>query len=77
LTKPVTISLDGQLGVPQLDVTTVGPDGVDFVVVMPDGTQASMLGQRPDQGGPSTLNKLQVYVIWLGKDSAVIRLAPA
>jgi hypothetical protein len=77
LTKPVTIALDGRLGVPQLDVTKVGPDGVDFSVVMPDGMQAGMYDQRPDQGGPSTLNKLRVYVIWLGKDSAVIRLAPA
>ncbi|GAB3399686.1 hypothetical protein GCM10027569_02240 [Flindersiella endophytica] len=77
VTKPVTIRLDGKLGVPELPVENIGPDGVDFPIVLPDGTSVGMLGQRPDQGGPSGVNKLRVWVVWLGKDSAVIRLAPA
>lgn len=77
VTKPVTIPLDRDLGVPELPVNNIGPDGVDFPIVLPDGTSVGMLGQRPDQGGPSGVNDLRVWVIWLGEDSAVIKLAPA
>lgn len=73
MTKPVDIQLDDRFGIAQLTVTPT-PNGVDFEAIMASGTVVNMLEQRPDQGGPSTVDDLQVLVVWLGKDSAVIRL---
>ncbi|WP_165401394.1 hypothetical protein [Herbihabitans rhizosphaerae] len=56
---------------------TVAPDGVDFGGVSPSGTVVNAREQRPDQGGPSTINKMTIAVVAIDGTSAVIRLGKA
>ncbi|CAL9513307.1 hypothetical protein [Streptomyces sp. enrichment culture] len=58
-------------------VTAVGAEGVDLSSVGPGGFTSNLLGQRPDQGGPSTVNELSIAVVSIVGDTAKLRLFPA
>ncbi|WEV27122.1 hypothetical protein OYE22_19410 [Streptomyces sp. 71268] len=58
-------------------VSAVGADGVDLSSVDATGFAANLLGQRPDQGGPSTVNELSISVLAITGDTAKLRLFPA
>ncbi|MGW0711975.1 hypothetical protein ACWD4G_39515 [Streptomyces sp. NPDC002643] len=58
-------------------VTAVGAEGVDLTSVDASGFTSNLLGQRPDQGGPSTVNELSISVIAIVGDTAKLRLFPA
>lgn len=58
-------------------VTGVGAEGVDLTSVDATGFTSSLLGQRPDQGGASTINELSIEVVTLTDDTAKLRLFPA
>lgn len=77
VTKPVDITLNGRRGVDILFVTAIDSDGVDFQTISASGFTGNLLEQRPDQGGPSTINRLAVSVVAISGRRAVIRLSPA
>lgn len=52
-------------------------EGVDLTSVSASGFTSSLLGQRPDQGGASTVNELSVAVVEIAGDTAKLRLFPA
>lgn len=58
-------------------VTAVSADGVDLRSVDASGFISDLLGQRPDQGGPSTVNELSIAVVSIVGDTAKLRLFPA
>ncbi|GGO48847.1 hypothetical protein [Streptomyces lasiicapitis] len=58
-------------------VSAVGAKGVDLTSVDATGFTSSLLGQRPDQGGPSTVNELSIAVLAIAGDTAKLRLFPA
>lgn len=58
-------------------VTDVGAEGVDLTSVDATGFTSNLLGQRPDQGGPSTVNELSIAVVSIVGDTAELRLFPA
>ncbi|TQE15975.1 hypothetical protein Sipo8835_43785 [Streptomyces ipomoeae] len=58
-------------------VSAVGPGGVDLSSVDASGFTSNLLGQRPDQGGPSTVNELSIAVVAIVGDTAKLRLFPA
>ncbi|MFD8333172.1 hypothetical protein ACFV42_11000 [Streptomyces solisilvae] len=58
-------------------VSDVGPEGVDLSSVDASGFTSNLLGQRPDQGGPSTVNELSIAVLTIVGDTAKLRLSPA
>ncbi|MGW4400376.1 hypothetical protein ACWEHA_34220 [Amycolatopsis nivea] len=73
VTGPTTIRFAKSLGMSSLDITAVSPAGVDFQSVSPSGMVMSAREQTPDQGGPSTINKLSFEVIALEGSKAVVR----
>jgi hypothetical protein len=78
VTGPVAIPVDpATTGVASLAVSDISPDGVDFLATTSDGTTTNMLGQLPDQGGPSQVNHLAVLVVAYTGRAAVIRLSRA
>ncbi|MDW6058889.1 hypothetical protein SAZ11_13660 [Streptomyces sp. FXJ1.4098] len=58
-------------------VSAVGAEGVDLSSVDASGFTSNLLGQRPDQGGPSTVNELSIAVLAMVGDTAKLRLFPA
>ncbi|MFD8458736.1 hypothetical protein [Streptomyces antimycoticus] len=58
-------------------VSAVGAEGVDLSSVDASGFASNLLGQRPDQGGPSTVNELSIAVLAIAGDTAKLRLFPA
>jgi len=58
-------------------VTAVGAEGVDLTSVDASGFTSSLLGQRPDQGGASTVNELSIAVLTIAGNTAKLRLFPA
>ncbi|WP_125505203.1 MULTISPECIES: hypothetical protein [unclassified Streptomyces] len=58
-------------------VTDVGAEGVDLTSVDATGFTSNLLGQRPGQGGPSTVNGLSIAVVSIAGDTAELRLFPA
>ncbi|TMU98578.1 hypothetical protein [Streptomyces sp. DASNCL29] len=58
-------------------VSAVGAEGVDLSSVDASGFTSNLLGQRPDQGGPSTVNELSIAVLAIVGDTAKLRLFPA
>ncbi|EXU62872.1 hypothetical protein Z951_38945 [Streptomyces sp. PRh5] len=58
-------------------VSAVGAEGVDLSSVDASGFTSNLLGQRPDQGGPSTVNKLSIAVLTIVGHTAKLRLFPA
>lgn len=58
-------------------VTAVGAEGVDLSSVDATGFASNLLGQRPDQGGASTVNELSIAVLAIAGDTAKLRLFPA
>ncbi|MFD5000962.1 hypothetical protein [Streptomyces buecherae] len=58
-------------------VSAVGAEGVDLSSVDASGFTSNLLGQRPDQGGPSTVNELSISVLAITGDTAKLRLFPA
>ncbi|MFJ8537685.1 hypothetical protein [Streptomyces sp. NPDC093591] len=58
-------------------VGAVGAGGVDLTSVDASGFTSNLLGQRPDQGGPSTVNELSIAVLAIVEDTAKLRLFPA
>jgi hypothetical protein len=58
-------------------VSAVGAEGVDLSSVDASGFTSNLLGQRPDQGGPSTVNELSIAVLAIAGDTAKLRLFPA
>ena len=57
--------------------SAVGAEGVDLSSVDASGFTSNLLGQRPDQGGPSTVNELSIAVLAIVGDTAKLRLFPA
>ncbi|MBP2473199.1 hypothetical protein JOF53_002071 [Crossiella equi] len=76
ITKPATVRFNGKHGVGSLHVE-VTPEGVDFSGATSSGTIVRASQQRPDQGGPSTINKLTLLVVALRGTEAVVRFAPS
>jgi hypothetical protein len=74
VTGPVTIRLAKGLGMRSLNITAVSPAGVDFQSTFPSGMVASATGQTPNQGGPSSIDKLSFEVVALEGSKAVVRL---
>ncbi len=58
-------------------VGAVSGEGVDISSVDPSGFTSNLLGQRPDQGGPATINELSISVLAITGDTAKLRLFPA
>lgn len=58
-------------------VSAVGAEGVDLSSVDATGFTSNLFGQRPDQGGPSTVNELSIAVLAIAGDTAKLRLFPA
>lgn len=58
-------------------VSAVGADGVDLSSVDATGFTTNLLGQRPDQGGPSTVDEVSIAVLAIVGDTAKLRLFPA
>jgi hypothetical protein len=56
------ITFDGRLGVSGITVDSVGPDGVDMSADTSGGMAGHLLSQRPDQGGASTVNNMDIAV---------------
>lgn len=73
---PVDIPFaDPSIGV--MSVVAVSPAGVDLRTVSPSGFTSNLLGQRPDQGGPSVVNNLAVAVVAINGGQAVLRFSLA
>ncbi len=75
VTGPVAIPVNPGTGIASLSVSGISPDGVDFLATTTDGTTTNMLGQLPNQGGPSQVNHLAVLVVAYTGHSAVIQLS--
>ncbi len=73
VTGPVTIRFNRSLGMSSLDITAVSSAGVDFQSVSPSGMVVSAMGQTPNQGGASSINKLSFEVVALEGSKAVVR----
>ncbi|WP_137982057.1 hypothetical protein [Streptomyces violaceusniger] len=58
-------------------VSAVSAEGVDLSSVDASGFTSNLLGQRPDQGGPSTVNQVSIAVLAIVGDTAKLRLFPA
>ncbi|WP_225850170.1 hypothetical protein [Streptomyces sp. HPF1205] len=58
-------------------MTAVGADGVDLTSVDATGFTSALLGQRPEQGGPSTVNGLSIRVLAIAGRTAQLHLFPA
>ncbi|MFF1926127.1 hypothetical protein ACFVW8_36875 [Streptomyces sp. NPDC058221] len=61
-------------------VSDVGPEGVDLSSGAASGFTSNLLDQRPDQGGPSTVNEPSIAVLAIAGDTAgetaKLRLSP-
>ncbi|MEV0774324.1 hypothetical protein ACIBLA_17025 [Streptomyces sp. NPDC050433] len=77
VTKGTEIPGAASLRAGPFTVTAVGAEGVDLTSVDASGFTSSLLGQRPDQGGPSTVNELSIAVLAIAGDTAKLRLFPA
>ncbi|WP_399887727.1 hypothetical protein ACGH7X_23870 [Streptomyces sp. BBFR51] len=77
MTKGTEIPRAGSLGAGPFTVNAVGAEGVDLTSVDASGFTSNLFGQRPDQGGPSTVNELSIAVLVIVGDTAKLRLFPA
>ncbi|WP_151482943.1 hypothetical protein [Streptomyces albicerus] len=77
VTKGTEIPRAASLRAGPFRVSAVGVEGVDLSSVDPSGFTSNLLGQRPDQGGPSTVNELSIAVVAIVGDTAKLRLFPA
>ncbi len=77
VTKGTEIPRAAGLRAGPFTVSAVGAEGVDLSSVDASGFTSNLLGQRPDQGGPSTVNELSIAVLALVGDTAKLRLFPA
>lgn len=77
VTKGTEIPETAGLRAGPFTVSDVSAEGVDLTAVDASGFTSSLLGQRPDQGGPSTVNELSISVLALTGDTAKLRLFPA
>ncbi len=77
MTKGTEIPRAASLRAGPFRVSAVGVEGVDLSSVDPSGFTSNLLGQRPDQGGPSTVNELSIAVVAIVGDTAKLRLFPA
>lgn len=68
-----TIRLDARWGLSPVEVT-VEDDSVTFHSVTQSGMQVTMAEQRPDQGGPSTINGVSFEVLAVKGKKAVIKI---
>lgn len=73
---PLDIPFDGRYGVYGISVVAIAPGGVDLMGST-GGMTGNFLSQRPDQGGPSTLNELSFSVVAISGTTAVIAFFPA
>ncbi|MBO3681420.1 hypothetical protein J5X86_41605 [Streptomyces sp. NEAU-YJ-81] len=77
VTKGAEIPRAAGLRAGPFTVSAVGAEGVDLSSVDASGFTSNLLGQRPDQGGPSTVNELSIAVLAIVGDTAKLRLFPA
>lgn len=77
VTKGTELPRAARLRAGPFTVSAVGPGGVDLTSVDASGFTSNLLGQRPDQGGPSTVNELSIAVVAIVEDTAKLRLFPA
>ncbi len=77
VTKGTEIPRADALRAGPFTVSAVGAEGVDLSSVDASGFTSNLLGQRPDQGGPSTVNELSIAVLTIAGDTAKLRLFPA
>lgn len=77
VTKGTEIPRAAGLRAGPFTVSAVGAEGVDLTSVDASGFTSNLLGQRPDQGGPSTVNELSIAVLAIAGDTARLRLFPA
>ncbi|MDF3143790.1 hypothetical protein [Streptomyces sp. T21Q-yed] len=77
MTKGTEIPRAAGLRAGPFTVSAVGAQGVDLTSVDASGFTSNLLGQRPDQGGPSTVNELSIRVLAIVGDTARLRLFPA
>ncbi len=77
VTKGTEIPRAAGLRAGPFTVTAVAAGGVDLTSVDASGFTSNLLGQRPDQGGPSTVNELSIAVLAIAEDTAKLRLFPA
>ncbi|MGW0842829.1 hypothetical protein ACWD26_22275 [Streptomyces sp. NPDC002787] len=77
VTKGTEIPRAAGLRAGPFTVSAVGAEGVDLSSVDASGFTSNLLGQRPDQGGPSTVNELSIAVLAIAGDTAKLRLFPA
>jgi hypothetical protein len=77
VTKGTEIPRAAGLRAGPFTVSAVGAEGVDLSSVDASGFTSNLLGQRPDQGGPSTVNELSIAVLAIVGDTAKLRLFPA
>ncbi|WBB59646.1 hypothetical protein O7599_29445 [Streptomyces sp. WMMC500] len=77
VTKGTEIPAAPGLRAGPFSVTGVGAEGVDLTSVDATGFNSSLLDQRPDQGGASTINELSIAVVSIAGDTAKLRLFPA
>lgn len=77
VTKGTEIPRAAALRAGPFTVSAVGAEGVDLHSVDASGFTSNLLGQRPDQGGPSTVNELSIAVLAIVGDTAKLRLFPA
>ncbi|WP_369166463.1 hypothetical protein AB5J49_00605 [Streptomyces sp. R28] len=77
VTKGTEIPRAAGLRAGPFTVSAVGTQGVDLTSVDASGFTSNLLGQRPDQGGPSTVNELSISVLAIVGDTAKLRLSPA
>lgn len=77
VTKGTEIPRAAGLRAGPFTVSAVGAEGVDLSSVDPSGFTSNLIGQRPDQGGPSTVNELSIAVLAIAGETAKLRLFPA
>lgn len=77
VTKGTEIPRAAALRAGPFTVSAVGAEGVDLTSVDASGFTSNLLGQRPDQGGPSTVNELSIAVLAIVGNTAKLRLFPA
>ncbi|KMS73129.1 hypothetical protein ACM01_20445 [Streptomyces viridochromogenes] len=77
VTKGTELPRAAGLGAGPFTVSAVAAGGVDLTSVDASGFTSNLLGQRPDQGGPSTVNELSIAVLAIAEDTAKLRLFPA
>ncbi|GAA2354290.1 hypothetical protein SVIO_107260 [Streptomyces violaceusniger] len=77
MTKGTEIPRADGLRAGPFTVSAVSAEGVDLSSVDASGFTSNLLGQRPDQGGPSTVNQVSIAVLAIVGDTAKLRLFPA